>query len=73
MSITITVQGRGRSEADFMWMWSRFQNQSQARLQAAAASSGLDTAPELILWSNHLTSEQYIHYLDPDTYTIQVR
>ena len=55
-----------------MWMWSRFQNQSQARLQAAAASSGLDT-PELILWSNHLTSEQYIHYLDPDTYTIQVR
>ena len=56
-----------------MWMWSRFQNQSQARLQAAAASSGLDTAPEVILWSNHLTSEQYIHYLDPDTYTIQVR
>ena len=56
-----------------MWMWSRFQNQSQARLQAAAASSGLDPAPEVILWSNHLTSEQYIHYLDPDTYTIQVR
>ena len=56
-----------------MWMWNRFQNQSQARLQAAAASSGLDTAPEVILWSNHLTSEQYIHYLDPDTYTIQVR
>ena len=55
-----------------MWMWSRFQNQSQARLQAAAASSGLDT-PELILWSNHLTSEQYINYLNPDTYTIQVR
>ena len=45
--------------------------QAVEQLVKAANSSGR-AVPSLVMWSNHLTSPDYIHLLDPAVWTVQV-
>eukprot|EP00092_Neocalanus_flemingeri_P015685 GFUD01016979.1.p1 GENE.GFUD01016979.1~~GFUD01016979.1.p1 ORF type:complete len:641 (+),score=196.19 GFUD01016979.1:63-1985(+) len=64
-------EGKGRNEEDFMYIWNHFQTESLKRVVKASSEVGIPT-PRVTLWSSHLTLPQYIHYLDPDTYTVQI-
>lgn len=64
-------EGRGRNEEDFMYIWNYFQTESLKRVETASAEVGIPT-PRVTLWSSHLTLPEYIHYLDPKSYTIQI-
>ena len=65
-------QGKGRNEEDFMYIWSHFQNESLRRVEKASTELGIPKPQNIMLWSSHLTLPPYIHYLDPDTYTVQI-
>lgn len=58
--------GRGREEADFMFLWSSFLQESVKRIQKAGMT------PNLVYWTNGLTKPEYISYLDPKLFTVQI-
>ena len=60
-------RGRGREESDFMFLWNYYIQQSILRIKRA----GLED-PRLVYWTNALTKQENIHYLDPSIFTIQI-
>ena len=58
--------GRGREEADFMFLWSSFLQESVKRIQRAGMT------PNLVYWTNGLTKPEYISYLDPNLFSVQI-
>ena len=54
-----------------MYLWHHYQTQSYHRLVSAAEGAGIPL-PSVVLWTSHLTQAEYIHYIDNDTYTIQI-
>ena len=68
LSIDPWVQehGRGREEADFMFLWNSFLQESVRRIQGAGIT------PNLVYWTNGLTKPEYISYLDPNLFSIQI-
>lgn len=64
-------RGRGTEEDDFMFMWNFFQQESLNRVIKASNDLNID-APKPTLWNSHITLPQYIGYLDPNLYNIQL-
>ena len=58
--------GRGREEADIMFLWSSFLQESVKRIQRAGMT------PNLVYWTNGLTKPEYISYLDPNLFSVQI-
>lgn len=49
-------------------MWAKFQEDSLGRLRAAAGPDFKET----IVWTSHLTTAPYMHYLPKEDYVIQL-
>ena len=50
-----------------MFLWNYYLQQSVDRIKAAGM-----THPNLVYWTNGLTKPDYIKYLDPNLFTIQI-
>ena len=68
----LAERGRGREEEDFLFLWSHFQNTSNENLDIASQQLGFSDSPGITLWSSQVTWPEYIDYLDPKRYTIQI-
>jgi len=60
-------RGRGREEKDFMYLWSYYLEQTVDRIKRA----GMEV-PKLVYWTNGLTKPDFIKYLDPKIFSVQI-
>lgn len=60
-------RGTGRETKNFLFIWNHILQESVKRIKNAGM-----TNPKLILWNNHMTKAEHIHYIDPAVFAIQI-